>query len=485
MDNKEENSNLVESRSGVTDQTESVPAVDAGEVESKLSDPTQAEPLPGDQGGQGDDDTTNGNQRRGGVVEQGGSLGWKNEIEELERRVDDKFQVLLNVFTKKMDENRIQISTLRDEVRGCIEEQKKKRLVQAALEGRNSGAAGLSDQILESGRDGQGELRSEVSVNKPSTVAPPLNLQDSVKKDVVANVGEVHSEPMEVEAECQASVVRQSEAAKKRESESVVQDEDGPMAQRHVDEYGVGTGAATDDDFVVGSGASASHAHTNVTTAVMLPCARVLPVGVTGNESQRSSWDPGGGGHVKAKNKRLELDVAGRVEFAGDEEEAQGRKLDSSGGHSGSMKQQQASSSDPCECIYSSVDGRSSDGSVSDLRSRVDVSSTQGSAAGNVGGATATATTAAAGAAAVTAAATASPQSAAAADDEVAAGAGVQQERWLQGLRWRKNQEWVLESDDSVWWVGYSPRRSRPASPRKWSATLCGGRTGTSGGEDD
>ena len=58
MDNKEENSNLVESRSGVTDQTESVPATDAGGVESKSSDPTQAEPLPGDQGGQGDDDTT-------------------------------------------------------------------------------------------------------------------------------------------------------------------------------------------------------------------------------------------------------------------------------------------------------------------------------------------------------------------------------------------------------------------------------------------
>ena len=56
---------------------------------------------------------------------------------------------------------------------------------------------------------------------------------------------------------------------------------------------------------------------------------------------------------------------------------------------------------------------------------------------------------------------TASPQSAAAADDEVAAGAGVQQECWPHGLRWRKNQEWVRESDDSVWWVGCSPRWSR------------------------
>ena len=47
MDNKEENSNLVETRSGVRDQTESVPAVGAGVEESKVIDPNQAEPLPG------------------------------------------------------------------------------------------------------------------------------------------------------------------------------------------------------------------------------------------------------------------------------------------------------------------------------------------------------------------------------------------------------------------------------------------------------
>ena len=39
--------------SGVTDQTEAAPAVGAGEDEGKVTDPEQAEPLPGDQSERG------------------------------------------------------------------------------------------------------------------------------------------------------------------------------------------------------------------------------------------------------------------------------------------------------------------------------------------------------------------------------------------------------------------------------------------------
>ena len=58
MDNKVENVDLMEVKSGVTDQTEAAPAIGAGEDEGKVTDSEQAEPLPGDQSGQGDDDTT-------------------------------------------------------------------------------------------------------------------------------------------------------------------------------------------------------------------------------------------------------------------------------------------------------------------------------------------------------------------------------------------------------------------------------------------
>ena len=58
MVNKEENSNLVETRSGVTDQTEAAPAVGAGVDESQLTDPDQAEPLPGDRNEMTSDDST-------------------------------------------------------------------------------------------------------------------------------------------------------------------------------------------------------------------------------------------------------------------------------------------------------------------------------------------------------------------------------------------------------------------------------------------
>ena len=58
MDNKVENVDLMEVQSGVTDQTEAAPAVGAGEEERKVTDPKQAEPLPGDRSEQGDDDPT-------------------------------------------------------------------------------------------------------------------------------------------------------------------------------------------------------------------------------------------------------------------------------------------------------------------------------------------------------------------------------------------------------------------------------------------
>ena len=53
MDNKEENKELVENKSGVMDQTEAVPVVGAGVEESKMKDPEQAEPPLGDQGEHG------------------------------------------------------------------------------------------------------------------------------------------------------------------------------------------------------------------------------------------------------------------------------------------------------------------------------------------------------------------------------------------------------------------------------------------------
>ena len=68
MDNKVENVDLMAVESGVTDQTESVPAVDAGEGETKTSDPSQAEPTPGDRSEQVDDDSTDGIK--------GGELSW-------------------------------------------------------------------------------------------------------------------------------------------------------------------------------------------------------------------------------------------------------------------------------------------------------------------------------------------------------------------------------------------------------------------------
>ena len=58
MDNKEEKSIVVEKQSGVMDQANTVPAVGAGVGESKTSDPSQAEPTPGDRSEQGDDDPT-------------------------------------------------------------------------------------------------------------------------------------------------------------------------------------------------------------------------------------------------------------------------------------------------------------------------------------------------------------------------------------------------------------------------------------------
>ena len=58
MDNKVESGDFVKIESGEMNQTEVTPVVGAGVGEYKTTDPFQAEPLPGDQGGAGDDDTT-------------------------------------------------------------------------------------------------------------------------------------------------------------------------------------------------------------------------------------------------------------------------------------------------------------------------------------------------------------------------------------------------------------------------------------------
>ena len=58
MDNKEENRELVESKSGVMDQMEAVPVEGAGVEESKVRDPEQAEPPLGDQGERGGESPT-------------------------------------------------------------------------------------------------------------------------------------------------------------------------------------------------------------------------------------------------------------------------------------------------------------------------------------------------------------------------------------------------------------------------------------------
>ena len=65
MDNKEEDKEFVESRSGVMDQMEVAPVEGAGVEETKVSDPYQAEPPLGDEDERGGESTTNGNQRRG------------------------------------------------------------------------------------------------------------------------------------------------------------------------------------------------------------------------------------------------------------------------------------------------------------------------------------------------------------------------------------------------------------------------------------
>ena len=49
MDNKEEDKELVEGKSGVVDQIETVPVEGAGVEENKVRDPQQAEPPLGDQ----------------------------------------------------------------------------------------------------------------------------------------------------------------------------------------------------------------------------------------------------------------------------------------------------------------------------------------------------------------------------------------------------------------------------------------------------
>ena len=58
MDNKEENKELVESKSGVMDQMEAVPVVGAGVEENKMTDPQQAAPPLGDQGERGGESPT-------------------------------------------------------------------------------------------------------------------------------------------------------------------------------------------------------------------------------------------------------------------------------------------------------------------------------------------------------------------------------------------------------------------------------------------
>ena len=77
MENKTESIDLLGIKSGETDQINVVPAVGAGEVETKVSDPSQAEPTPGDRSEPVDDDPTDGIQGRGVVVEQGVIVGQK------------------------------------------------------------------------------------------------------------------------------------------------------------------------------------------------------------------------------------------------------------------------------------------------------------------------------------------------------------------------------------------------------------------------
>ena len=68
MDNKEENEELVENKSGVMDQMEPVPVEGAGVEESKVRDPQQAEPPLGDQDELGGESPTDGIK--------GGEVSW-------------------------------------------------------------------------------------------------------------------------------------------------------------------------------------------------------------------------------------------------------------------------------------------------------------------------------------------------------------------------------------------------------------------------
>ena len=58
MDNKEEIEVIADVESGVTDQMKEVPVVGPVVEESAVNDPSQAEPLPGDQDEVVGDDTT-------------------------------------------------------------------------------------------------------------------------------------------------------------------------------------------------------------------------------------------------------------------------------------------------------------------------------------------------------------------------------------------------------------------------------------------
>ena len=58
MDNKQEEKEFVESRSGVMDQMEVAPVEGAGVEDTKVRDPQQAEPALGDQDGLGEESPT-------------------------------------------------------------------------------------------------------------------------------------------------------------------------------------------------------------------------------------------------------------------------------------------------------------------------------------------------------------------------------------------------------------------------------------------
>ena len=60
MDNKQEEKEFVDSVSGVTDQMVVAPVEGAGVEETKVTDPSQAEPTPGGRSEPVDDDTTDG-----------------------------------------------------------------------------------------------------------------------------------------------------------------------------------------------------------------------------------------------------------------------------------------------------------------------------------------------------------------------------------------------------------------------------------------